>query len=1140
MCPVWSKLRIYKKETMESRLFNNIKQLTSVLAGAVVIYALFIISRNNYLLFHTVVETFSVIVAFGIFIVAWNSRRFLENDFLLFLGISYFFVGSIDMFHTFAYKGMIIFSDGGTNLAAQLWVFARYLQGISLLTALLLPIRRIGAGKIFTAYSAVFLLGIFSIFYFKIFPETFIEGTGLTAFKIISEYLISFIFAVSFILLFKRKKRFEENIFWLIAGSIVITIASELAFTLYTDAYGFLNMVGHLLKILAFYLVYKAIIETGFSRPYHLLFRDLKQSRERYESLVEYSPEPIGVYADGVFVYMNPAGLALFGAKKMNEIVGKKALGFIHPDYRESIRTYVQKLRRGEKAEPLREFQVLRLNGQARNVEAISSEIIYDGKPSTQIVIRDITDRKIKEDDLRRTNEFNQTLLNTIPFAIDIVDKEGNILFASKKMEKMFGSSIIGKKCWEVYKDDKKQCENCPLKKEVNVGETSSIEVQGAFGKKIFRVVHTGMIFQNKKAIMEIFRDITEQKSVEKVIQDARIYAESIVNTVRDPLVVLDENLKIVSANWAFYYTFRFLREKTEGVVFDEIYNNYWRISALKEKLEKVVKNNIPIHNLEISHDFPEIGQRTLVFNARRIYQVSGQDSRFLVSIRDITDNKIAEEKIRQSEEKHRNIFDNASDAIVTIDLEDNIVSWNSSAERIFGWTSGEIVGKKFEKLIVPDKFKNEREDILRDVYSGKRLVGIETIRVKKDGSKINVSMTVSPIFNAKREIAGLSGIIRDITKQKQDENILKAHAVKLEKLANDLQKFQLAVANATDLIVIADLEGKILYANEAAENITGFSKKELIGKEFEFLWGSIINFNPHEKLWKTVKDEKKIFVGNLVNKRKNGEKYYAEIKVSPVLDKDKNVIFFAGIERDITREKEIDKAKTEFVSIASHELRTPLANMSLSVEMILDSIAGPLNPEQRKYLRGIYRDIKGMAGLVDALLNVSRIELRTMVVAPEPASLREITENVLKEIAPQINKKDLKIKKVFDSNLPIINVDRNLMRIILQNLLSNAIKYTPAAGKISIEIKKNKNSALIKVSDSGCGVPKDQQSKIFNKLFRARNAIDQGIEGVGLGLYIVKSIVIQCGGRIWIESEENKGTTFFVEIPLEGMANRG
>jgi len=978
-----------------------IKNASSIAGWLAVLFILYFISLNDYVLFHSLAEIFSVVIAFSIFVIAWNSRNFLENDYLLFLGIAYLFIGGIDLLHIFAYKGLDIFLKADTNLDAQLWISARYLQAISLMIApMLLNKKRIKPGSIFIVYFIIFFVIILSVFYLKIFPEAFVEGSGLTAFKKYSEYLISIVLFISLTLLQRNKKYFDENIFWLIFFSTVITILSELTFTLYVDPYGFANMVGHFLKILAFYLIYKALVEAGFKKPYDLMFRDLKHDQERYSSLIEYSPEAIGVYTNGEFVYMNPASLELFGARKPEDIIGKKTISFVHSDYRDSVGDYVQKLKQGERAEPLRDFKIISLDGKVKDVEAISTEITYEGKRSTQILFRDITERKSKEMELGRVNDFNQTLLNTIPFSIDIVNEQGDILFISKRLQKTFSPLITGEKCWNVYKDDKKQCMECPLKSDIKIGETSDMIVHGAFGGKVFRVVYTGMIFQGKKAVMEIFRDITHEIVSEKEIREARVYAESIVNTIRTPLVVMNSDFRVLSANSFFYFSFNFLKKETEGNIFFEIYGKYWNIPVLREKLEKLVRDNVQFHDLEIKHEFKAVGNRTMSFTARQIYQESGQEEhRFLLSIEDITEKRLAEEQVRQSEKKYRNIFDNASDAIITIDLKDNVTSWNKSAEKMFGWKKEEIVGKKFGKLVVPDRLKLERKTILENIFSGKSIVGVEAIRLKKDGSSINVSMTVSPIFNERSEIVGLSSIIRDITRQ-----------------------------------------------------------------------------------------------------------------------------------------KEIDKAKTEFVSIASHELRTPLANMSLSVEMLLDSIAGPLNTEQKKYIKGIYQDIKGMAKLVDSLLNVSRIELGTMVVEPEPVSLREVAENVLKELSSQINNKSLDVKNSFDPALPIINTDRRLMNIILQNLITNSVKYTPAFGKIEIGITKEKNYAMIKISDTGCGIPKDQQNKIFQKLFRARNAIDQRKEGVGLGLYIVKSVVERCGGRIRFESEENKGTNFYVKVPLAGM----
>jgi len=745
-----------------------------------------------------------------------------------------------------------------------------------------------------------------------------------------------------------------------------------------------------------------------------------------------------------------------------------------------------------------------------------------------------------KEEELRKTSNFNKTLLDTIPFAIDIVDEEGNILFMSEKFEKKFGALAIGKKCWELYKDDKKQCEKCPLKKGVAIGRTEDIETYGAFGGKIFKIVHTGMVFKGKKAVMEIFRDITEQKSMEKVTEESRVYAENIVDTIREPLVVLDAGLKVVSANWFFYYTFRFLKENTVDRPFFEIYDHYWDIPALKERLMKVVGQNASFHDFEIDHIFSASGSRTMIFSARQIYQTGQAEPRVLLVIMDTTGRKRAEEAMRASEKKYRYLFDNASDAILTIDMEDKILSWNKGAEIIFGWKQEEVAGRKFPDLMVPADLKKARKNIIDGVWAGKTLTGVETVRKKKDGTKINVGMTLSPLINEKKEIIGLSAVIRDITARKQDEQKLKLHARKLERLTSDLEKFKLAVENVSEHVVITDAEGAVLYANRGAEDITGYSAKEMIGKKAggKSLWGGLMSEKFYQDLWKTIGEDKKIFIGELTNKRKSGEKYIAEIRVSPILDASGKVVFFAAVERDITKEKEIDLAKTEFVSMASHQLRTPLANMSLSLEMVLDGIAGEIGKDQKKYLKGVYRDIRGMAGLIDALLNVSRIELRTLVIEPEPTDLKEIAELVLREFAPEIKKKNLEVKTMYEKFLPIVNIDRNLTRIILQNLFSNAIKYTPAGGTITSKIGKDGKNAIIEVADTGFGIPADQQQKIFSKMFRARNAIDSKNEGIGLGLYIVKSIVEQFGGRIWFESPgpENKGTAFYVSVPLEGM----
>jgi signal transduction histidine kinase len=252
-----------------------------ILIWVPVLLGLYITSLYSYLLFHSLAEIFSVVIAVGVFAIAWNSRRFLENNYLLFLGAAFLFVGLVDLLHTLAYKGMGVFPGFGANLPTQLWIAARYLEAFSLLLAPLFLHRKLRIGWVFTGYSLVFLLLVLAIFHWGLFPDCYREGAGLTVFKIVSEYVICFILLGAMALLLKERRQFDRDVLRLLVWSIFLTIGAELAFTFYVGVYDLSNLVGHIFKILAYYLIYKALIETGLVKPYNLLFRDLKQSEER-------------------------------------------------------------------------------------------------------------------------------------------------------------------------------------------------------------------------------------------------------------------------------------------------------------------------------------------------------------------------------------------------------------------------------------------------------------------------------------------------------------------------------------------------------------------------------------------------------------------------------------------------------------------------------------------------------------------------------------------------------------------------------------------------------------------------------------------------------------------------------------------
>ncbi|MFA6098911.1 MAG: HAMP domain-containing sensor histidine kinase [Patescibacteria group bacterium] len=234
-------------------------------------------------------------------------------------------------------------------------------------------------------------------------------------------------------------------------------------------------------------------------------------------------------------------------------------------------------------------------------------------------------------------------------------------------------------------------------------------------------------------------------------------------------------------------------------------------------------------------------------------------------------------------------------------------------------------------------------------------------------------------------------------------------------------------------------------------------------------------------------------------------------------------------------RLKEIDQMKTEFISVASHQMRTPLSATKWVLRMILDGDLGPLNPQQREMLAKGYQTNERMIGLINDLLNVSRIEEGRFQYRFIHMSLEEVVESVVQELYNVVKKKAIKFEyKKPRSPLPKVNIDPQKMRLVLQNLLDNAIKYTPKGNKVVLSMLYEENQVICSIADGGVGIPAYQQSRIFSKFFRADNVIRMQTDGSGLGLFIVKSIVENHQGTVWFESTEGKGTTFYFSLPVE------
>ncbi|MEO5356226.1 MAG: ATP-binding protein [Nitrospirae bacterium YQR-1] len=266
------------------KISGSLKIIKGILLWGLIISAMYVSSLYSYLVFHTFVEFFSIIIAFCTFTLAYNTRQYMKNNYLYFIGISYLFVGSLDTLHTLTYKGMDVIHMHRVGVATEIWVATRYVESISLLVAPIFLYReKIKDFLIFAIYTCISVMIFISIFLWNSFPACYVEGLGLTAFKKNSEYIVCFILIASLFLLIKNKRFFDKEVIMLLTASIVFTILTELCFTLYVGLYDYINILGHCLKVISYYFIYRAIIVTGMNKPFDLLFRDLNISKVEAE-----------------------------------------------------------------------------------------------------------------------------------------------------------------------------------------------------------------------------------------------------------------------------------------------------------------------------------------------------------------------------------------------------------------------------------------------------------------------------------------------------------------------------------------------------------------------------------------------------------------------------------------------------------------------------------------------------------------------------------------------------------------------------------------------------------------------------------------------------------------------------------------
>lgn len=481
----------------------------------------------------------------------------------------------------------------------------------------------------------------------------------------------------------------------------------------------------------------------------------------------------------------------------------------------------------------------------------------------------------------------------------------------------------------------------------------------------------------------------------------------------------------------------------------------------------------------------------------------------------------------------------NNTSAMVSItDCAGNITYANDKFVKVSKYSREELIGQNHRIL----KSGTHSDEFFKDLWStitAGRMWRGDVCNKDKRGNLFWVDNSIAPVLDADGEPEQYISVRFLVTNQHKVEQDLREQQLLHEQ---EVAKEKALVRSISDGIIVRDTARVITKINPAFTVLTGYTEDDLIGKKLMDVI-CMIGLNGKRITEKNIayyleRTAKESVRGEVTWINKDGSKIVVQVTASPYLMDGKSAGTLT-IVRDISDQAAIEKAKTEFVSLAAHQLRTPLSSVNWYLELMADDKDGQLSDNQKKYLSEVMQANERMVDLVNDLLNVSRIDIGTFSIRPSPTDLPEVIKSVLTELESEITKKLLRVETAYTGRVDQYKIDPQLARIVFQNLISNAVKYTPQQGNIHIEVALDTKKLLITISDTGYGIPKSQQTNIFNKLFRADNVVKKGTEGTGLGLYLTKAIVEKSGGKIKFVSKVNKGSSFIVELPGEGIRHQ-
>ena len=483
--------------------------------------------------------------------------------------------------------------------------------------------------------------------------------------------------------------------------------------------------------------------------------------------------------------------------------------------------------------------------------------------------------------------------------------------------------------------------------------------------------------------------------------------------------------------------------------------------------------------------------------------------------------------------------------AICDLSISGMVGNINNAFEELTGLGINEAVGQYVADFFVETSRVNnilklaQKESMVRNkeltlVTKGKKKVPVTvSFSIKRDieGNFTGYLVSITDISGLKESQAEIEKKIKARTKDLEESrrallNMLEdTEASKIE-IEEEKSKTQIIFDNFLDGLLIFTPDQRLEQMNLKAEEYLEVSKKKLLGRSIEEM-----EKEPEMKdlIGIVKKRTDKVFRQELSFEKKE---LVLEVTSQSIEYGKRPVVLI--VLHDISREKVIERLKSQFVSVAAHQLRTPLSILKWSLSMLIGGEMGSVGEEQKEILLKANQTNERMIRLINDLLNVARIEEGRFVYQPKVVDLGEVVERVVKNSEDLIKERKIKFKvNIEEKEVPkIIKADIEKLTLTIKNLVENAIRYTDVGGDIAVSLGKKDNKVEFSIKDSGIGIPKEQQDRVFTKFFRGDNAVRKETEGTGLGLFICKNIIEAHDGKVWFESEENKGTTFSFSLP--------